>query len=136
MRIGGGVLEVCLDEVALDAESAAAHEGMEPGSYLELKVSDTGHGIPEIVKKRIFEPYFTTKNPGEGTGMGLAVIHGIVKSHGGDIAVTSEPGKGSSFHIYLPRMQENTGEARSQSREEINGGGERIVRKVLDDRKK
>jgi two-component system cell cycle sensor histidine kinase/response regulator CckA len=131
MQQDGGVLEVCLDDVYLDAESTAAYENMEPGPYLRLVVSDTGHGIPEVVKKRIFEPYFTTKNPGEGTGMGLAVIHGIVKSHGGDITVYSEPGKGSAFHVYLPRMEKGKEEGEPRLEEETGGGSECIL--LVDD---
>ncbi|NIM17092.1 MAG: response regulator [Candidatus Aminicenantes bacterium] len=127
MQTGGGVLEVCLDDVYLDAESTVAYEDMQPGPYLRLVVSDTGHGIPEVVKKRIFEPYFTTKNLGEGTGMGLAVIHGIVKSHGGDITVYSEPGKGSAFHVYLPRMEKGKEEAKFRLEEETSGGSECIL---------
>lgn len=131
MQRDGGVLEVCLDDLYLDAESTAAYENMEPGPYLRLMVSDTGHGIPEVVKKRIFEPYFTTKNPGEGTGMGLAVIHGIVKSHGGDITVYSEPGKGSAFHVYLPRMEKGKEQAQPRVEEETGGGSECIL--LVDD---
>jgi PAS domain S-box-containing protein len=105
MREKGGLLEVGLHEVLLDEISAAAYSGIEPGLYLDLSVRDTGHGIAPAIMKRIFEPYFTTKKQGEGTGMGLAVTHGIVKSHGGDVAVYSEPGRGTTFHVLFPAME-------------------------------
>ena len=104
MREKGGVLEVGLSEVALDEETASRHIGLKPGAYLRLTVSDTGHGMTPEVMGRVFEPFFTTKKQGEGAGMGLAVVHGIVKSHGGAITVASEFGKGTTFKIYLPRI--------------------------------
>jgi len=100
-----GTLEVCLAPVELDQQQAAALPDIEPGSYLRLTVNDTGHGIkPEIIE-RIFDPYFTTKDKGVGTGLGLAVVQGIVKRHGGAISVSSEPGIGTSFNIYFIRLQ-------------------------------
>jgi signal transduction histidine kinase len=78
---------------------------LKPGEYLKLSVSDTGCGMSSHVMKRVFDPYFTTKSKGEGTGMGLAVVHGIVKAHDGAIEVTSEPGKGSTFSLYLPVVE-------------------------------
>jgi len=106
MRKEGGLLEVELHKMHLDEESVAAYNYIVPGAYLRLVVSDTGHGIDPTIIKRIFEPYFTTKKKGEGTGMGLAVIHGIVKSHGGEITVYSEPGRGTTFHVLLPIARE------------------------------
>ena len=76
---------------------------MEPGSYLRLSVADTGHGMDEAVKQRIFDPYFTTKGPNEGTGLGLAVVYGIVKNLSGAINVFSKPGEGTTFEVYFPR---------------------------------
>jgi PAS domain S-box-containing protein len=102
MRETGGVLEVILDKIHLNSKSAKPFNDIKAGDYLRLIVSDGGRGIPPAVKKRIFEPYFTTKRTGEGSGMGLAVAYGIVKSHGGDITVYSETGKGTSFHVFLP----------------------------------
>ena len=98
MQEKGGTLEVSLKDIELDARSVE----LLPGRYLRLTVSDTGIGMDALMIKRIFDPYFTTKEKGKGTGMGLAVVHGILKSYGGKIDVYSEPGKGSTFHVYLP----------------------------------
>jgi PAS domain S-box-containing protein len=105
MREKGGVLEIRLVEVDICSDDAAPHLGLDSGPYLKLTVSDTGHGIDRAIMERIFDPFFTTKRPGEGTGMGLAVVHGIVKSCGGAIVVDSEPGKGSTFDLFFPRME-------------------------------
>jgi len=101
----GGVLDVSLTDIDLDAEFTTKHLNTYPGPYLRLTVSDTGQGIEEEALGRIFEPYFTTKGQNGGTGMGLAVVHGIVKSHGGIITVYSKPGKGSTFNVFLPRIE-------------------------------
>ncbi len=102
MRQSGGILEVRVGEEILDEGSIAEYSDLIPGHYCKLIVSDTGDGIERDIIPRIFEPYFTTKEPGKGTGMGLAVVHGIVKNHKGDIKVFSEPGRGTEFHIRLP----------------------------------
>ncbi|MCK5055362.1 MAG: PAS domain S-box protein [Candidatus Aminicenantes bacterium] len=102
MRETGGVLQVHLSKVYLDPETVNEYNDLPAGEFLKLTVSDTGPGIPHTVIKRIFEPYYTTKKTGEGSGLGLAVVHGIVKSYGGDISVSSEPGKGTSFVVLLP----------------------------------
>jgi PAS domain S-box-containing protein len=104
MRATGGVLEVGLGEVKLDGQMMEQCPELTPGSYLRLTVRDTGHGMDSMVMARIFDPFFTTKSPGEGTGMGLAVVHGIVKSHGGAIGVSSEPGVGTTFQMFFPRL--------------------------------
>ena len=98
MQEKGGILEVSLEDIELDARYAE----LLPGTYLKLTVSDTGIGMDASTIKRIFDPYYTTKEKGKGTGMGLAMVHGIVKSCGGKINVYSEPGNGSTFHVYLP----------------------------------
>lgn len=105
MREKGGILEVNLVDEYLDSDAASNFPDLSPGPYLRLTVSDTGHGMDDETMKRIFTPYFTTKGFGEGTGMGLAVVHGILKSSGGDISVESEPGKGTSFHALLPIIE-------------------------------
>jgi len=114
MRVKGGVLEVGLRNVEsgmrnVDLKNdkkqfAIEHPDLTPGSYLQLTVSDTGDGIPDDVIDRVFDPYFTTKAKGEGTGLGLSVVHGIVKDHGGGIHLTSEEGKGATFQIVFPAL--------------------------------
>jgi two-component system cell cycle sensor histidine kinase/response regulator CckA len=104
MRKEAGVLEVSLEAVEVDAKLAKTQPDLHPGSYLRLSVRDTGPGLEPEVMKRIFEPYFTTKGPGEGTGLGLAVVHGIVLSLGGAILVDSQVGSGTTFQIYFPRL--------------------------------
>ena len=92
-----------LEAVEVDAGWAAAHPALRPGPYVRLTVRDSGTGIPADVLARMFEPFFTTKTVGHGTGLGLAVVHGIVESHGGTILVESTLGQGTTFTIYLPR---------------------------------
>jgi len=101
MEYSGGVLAVSLVDLALD-ERAAQHLELSPGPYVQLTVRDTGGGIAPAIMGRIFDPYFTTKEVGKGTGMGLAVVHGIVTHHGGAISVQSVLGHGASFQVYLP----------------------------------
>ena len=105
MRDKGGFLKIDLANVDVDAGKAASHADLRPGSYVRLTVSDTGEGMTQEVMERIFEPYFTTKEKDIGTGMGLAVVHGIVKAHGGAITVQSKPGKGSTLSVYLPIIE-------------------------------
>ena len=107
MQEKGGTLGISLNNVELDSYFMAKHPEIKPGPYLQLTMSDTGHGMLPEVLERIFDPFFTTKEKGEGTGMGLAVVHGIVKSHGGTITAHSDPGKGSTFNIYLPVIRED-----------------------------
>jgi PAS domain S-box-containing protein len=114
MREEGGILEVKLDRIVVDQNSAAVPLGLAKGSYVRLSVSDTGIGMDAATKERIFEPYFTTKGKDEGTGLGMAVVHGIVKGHGGTIAVESTRGKGSTFTIYLPRIEAAEGRERAE----------------------
>ncbi len=102
MREKGGILEVDLEDVELSAKSEELKPGMAPGVYQRLRVSDTGHGIPQEIMNRIFDPYFTTKQVGEGTGLGLSVVDGIIRSHEGHISVKSSLGKGTVFEVYLP----------------------------------
>jgi PAS domain S-box-containing protein len=104
MRETGGVLKVCLDTVEVDAVIAAHHPRLRPGLHVRLTVQDTGAGIAPEILERIFEPFFTTKDVGQGSGMGLAVVHGIINSHNGAITVKSALGKGTTFEIYLPQV--------------------------------
>ncbi len=127
MREEGGSLEVELKNVTLDENAAKSHHmDLVPGPYLNLTVSDTGHGMPSYVKERIFEPFFTTKKQGEGTGMGLAVVHGIVRSYEGAIYAESEPGKGSSFEVFLP-VVENKSESDKVIENPVPMGTENIL---------
>ncbi|MEW6519232.1 MAG: transporter substrate-binding domain-containing protein [Thermodesulfobacteriota bacterium] len=131
MRETGGVLAVGLDEVEVRADDYLAGLRLNPGRYVRLDVSDTGPGIRPEIRNRIFEPYFTTKDKGEGTGMGLAVVHGIVQSHHGHISVYSEPGAGTTFHVYLPRVAMDSGAAETENEGSVPMGHERIL--VVDD---
>jgi signal transduction histidine kinase/DNA-binding response OmpR family regulator len=130
MREEGGILEVTLTNVDMDAHTIRQYPDMSSGPYLRLSISDTGHGMTPDVKERIFDPYFTTKEVGEGTGLGLAIVHGIVKDHGGAITVYSEPGKGSTFHVYLPVI-EKAEEPQKETLEPLPTGHERIL--FIDD---
>ena len=127
MRETGGTLAISLNEIEIRNEDEGYGE-LVPGRYLKLEVSDTGCGItPEILEK-IFEPYFTTKKTGEGTGLGLAVVHGIVKSHHGHITVYSEPGRGTTFHVYLPLIEEKAADLPGKEAiKDLAGHGEHIL---------
>jgi C4-dicarboxylate-specific signal transduction histidine kinase len=128
----GGVLEVSLENILLDAGSAKHYHGLSSGKYVRLTVRDTGHGVEPKVLKRIFDPYFTTKRVGEGSGMGLSVVHGIIKSHGGSISVNSEPGKGTVFHVLFPCIEDNP-EPNVEIALEISRGHESVL--FVDDEK-
>jgi PAS domain S-box-containing protein len=126
MKEKGGVIEVNLTEIALDKISAQQHSGLSPGQYLELSVRDSGQGIDPKILSRIFDPYFTTKKIGEGSGMGLAVVHGIVKNHGGVISVSSQPEKGSAFKILFPKVEADHA-SEKETPEEVPRGKEKIL---------
>jgi signal transduction histidine kinase/CheY-like chemotaxis protein len=126
MENQGGILSVELQDVSINPENVHQNMDLKVGSYVELKVSDTGSGIPPEIIDSIFEPYFTTKGPGEGTGMGLALVHGIAESYGGKITVDSQINKGTSFILYLPIKK--TARSQSHYRPEIlPSGTERIL---------
>ncbi len=127
MRAQGGLLDVSLSEVLIAEKRPVELDHLPPGSYLKLTVSDTGHGIEPAIMHRLFDPYFTTKPKGEGTGLGLAVVHGIVKHHGGSIQVQSQAGVGTSFDIYLPMMAEEGAAHFPAEEEPAAGGKERIL---------
>lgn len=132
MRKTGGVLDVSLIEVDMDAELAAGYSDASVGPYLRLTVADSGEGMQPGVQEKIFDPFFTTKGKEEGTGLGLAVVHGIVKSCGGFITVDSQQNKGSTFNVFLPIIQ---AEAQPQSKIEgpLPTGRERVL--FVDDEK-
>ena len=126
----GGKISITLKETILDSESLS-YSKLESERNVVLSVSDTGHGMPQDIQDKIFDPYFTTKKEGKGTGLGLAVVHGIVSEHGGTIEVSSEMNKGTVFHIYLPLIDQ-TIDAESIDMEEILPvGDERIL--LVDD---
>jgi PAS domain S-box-containing protein len=127
----GGLLEVTLREKEGDPQSLESNPGLPSGLYVELIVKDTGCGMDKTVIEKIFNPYFTTKGPEKGTGMGLAVVHGIVERYGGTIHVESEVGKGTTFHIYLPRITTSSEDPEMISPQPIQKGDEHIL--LVDD---
>jgi PAS domain S-box-containing protein len=122
----GGVLEVNLTDVDVDPSDLPHHPELTPGPYLKLTVSDTGEGMDRALLERIFDPYFTTKEKGKGTGLGLSVVLGIVKSHKGSIIAYSEPGNGTTFNVYLPRLEKSVTQVK-ETKEPLPGGDERIL---------
>ncbi|HDP98422.1 MAG TPA: PAS domain S-box protein [bacterium] len=104
MRERGGVLEVSLKDIQVESDMVKQFQELKPGGYVKLMVKDSGNGIDSSIVDRIFDPYFTTKKVGEGAGMGLALVHGIIKAYQGEITVYSEPGRGTTFNVFLPRI--------------------------------
>lgn len=130
MRAHGGVLSISLDAVQVDGSAAVKHIQLKEGWYIRLTVSDTGHGMDPVTQQRIFEPFFTTKAVGEGTGMGLSVVYGIVNRYEGAITVVSAPGKGATFQVYLPQVERYV-DLEEESEWPVLRGSERIL--VVDD---
>lgn len=130
MEATGGVLQVDVTNIRIAAEDAALYPDAEPGPYVQVTIGDTGCGISPDLKDRIFDPYFTTKEIGKGSGMGLAVVHGIVKNHGGTISVCSDPGTGSAFNVLLPVTQDPVPAAKPRQKT-MPGGSERVL--LIDD---
>lgn len=122
-----GSLNIELVPMEVTSTDASKHHDLLPGNYLRLTVGDTGHGIDPLILDRIFDPFFTTKKPGEGTGMGLSVVFGIVKSYGGTIIVESKVGVGTQFHVYLPLIKETTEQRKEEAAEPAVGGKGRIL---------
>jgi PAS domain S-box-containing protein len=123
MREGGGELDIGLTEVEVDPETAAQYTNLKPGPHLKLTVRDTGMGMTPEVLEKAFDPFFTTKKPGEGAGMGLSVVLGIVKRHGGAITASSEPGKGTAVFVFLPRTAALAGASAGKERSIPKGKG-------------
>ena len=125
MEKDGGILELSLDVVEITAKAAKAYQHISPGRYLQLQVSDTGCGIDKAIMQRIFDPYFTTKEIGKGTGLGLATVHGIVRNHGGDIAVSAD-NTGTVFTVILP-LSEFRPEIKTSPPASASRGDERVL---------
>ncbi len=126
----GDILEFSLQNITLDESTRNSNSKLQPGKNVLLEVSDKGSGIPAEILDRIFDPYFTTKEVGKGTGMGLAVVHGIVEAHGGCIQVQSDPGRGTMFKIFFPATKEENRSA-LEIEEDLPTGNERIL--FIDD---
>jgi PAS domain S-box-containing protein len=127
----GGLLEISLMKVEIDAPSTTMYLDIEPGHYLRLSVRDNGNGMSPEVLERVFDPYFTTKEKGKGTGLGLAVVHGIVKSHRGGITIDTTPGKGTAFNIYFPRIEQEIEATEPELNQSLPMGHECIL--LVDD---
>ncbi len=119
----GGTLAIATSNVELGAE----HLDVIPGAHVMLEVRDTGVGMTPDVQRRLFEPFFTTKEEGRGTGLGLSTVHGIVKNHGGAVSVYSQPGQGSTFHVYLPASDAVASAAGVEAKAAPRGDGQRIL---------
>jgi two-component system cell cycle sensor histidine kinase/response regulator CckA len=104
----GGLLTISTESIEMDDEYIRTHGYGKPGRHAVISVSDTGEGMDEKTKERIFEPFFTTKEVGKGTGLGLAMVYGIVRQHNGHINCYSEPGRGTTFRIYMPLIETPT----------------------------
>jgi len=132
MSENGGVLEINIENRFLKNEDLFFDPDLNPGNYIMMTFADTGLGMDPATIDRIFDPYFTTKGNEEGTGLGLSVVQGIVKNHGGALQVSSTVGKGSTFRVYLPAIQSNT-EDKQEDHRKLPGGNERIL--LIDDEK-
>ncbi len=131
MEEKGGTLDVSLSNVHLESKALILYPGLNPGPYTKITVSDTGCGMDNDLMERIFEPYFTTKDVGKGTGMGLAVVHGVLASHGGYITVSSEQDKGTTFDAFLPHLETASVEPKPVSTEPVEMGNEHLL--IVDD---
>jgi CheY-like chemotaxis protein len=128
----GGTLTVAAENIAIDAHFARMNPGAQLGDHVVFRVTDTGQGMSPETMDKIFDPFFTTKEVGKGTGLGLATVTGIVKTHGGFLTVQSEIGVGTTFRIFVPATGKSTnGEAKIEGEENLQGQGELIL--VVDD---
>jgi len=130
----GGKIIIETGEAELDDDYVSLHRGSHTGQYVVLAVSDTGCGMDETIQSHIFEPFFTTKGVGHGTGLGLSTVYGIVKQNEGNILVYSEPGKGTTFKIYFPRVNEKAEAFRLSNREVEPRGQSETILVVEDDK--
>jgi CheY-like chemotaxis protein len=128
----GGTVRVRTRDANVDAAFAEQHQGLRPGAYVTLSISDTGIGIPPELHGRIFEPFFTTKSVGQGSGLGLAMVYGFVKQWGGTALVESAPNAGATFTVYLPR-QHGTPDPPPERRRAGRPGGSETVLVVEDE---
>ena len=126
----GGRITVELNERVLK-ESDLTDSSLLPGKYAHLQIADNGVGMSKEIMGKMFDPYFTTKKPGKGTGLGLATVYGIIKEYNGDIKVESEIGKGTTFHIFFPVMESNATNVKTTETDHLLGGDERIL--IVDD---
>lgn len=133
MTDSGGELEIVLDTILIKDQDVRLGSALGPGSHIRLSISDTGTGIAPQLLERIFDPYFTTKPVGKGTGMGLSIAHAVIEKHKGEIRVQSRLGKGSVFDVFLPVIDKSPDLARSLDDKPIPGGTERIL--LVDDEK-
>jgi signal transduction histidine kinase len=126
-----GRIEIVLATLEIDEDFARTHPDLRIGRYVRLSLSDTGVGMTAGTMERIFEPFFTTKDPGRGSGLGLSVVHGIVKASDGAVAVYSEPGRGTTFHMYFPAIDLEPSASTEDRSAIARGTGERVL--LVDD---
>jgi signal transduction histidine kinase/CheY-like chemotaxis protein len=130
---GRGILNISLDTISPRRALGLSHGSLPAGRYVRLKVRDSGHGIDPVTMERIFEPFFTSKETGQGTGLGLSTVHGIVSAHGGAINVKSRPGRGTTFEVYFSRIEQEASEEETPDTPVRNGHGETVL--IVDDDK-
>jgi CheY-like chemotaxis protein len=128
---GGGNLYIETSNVVFDHDHTNFFSVLKPGNYVKISVTDTGIGMDEATQQRIFDPFFTTKEIGHGTGLGLAFVHGIIKSHGGVINIDSENGKGTTFNIYLPASKREVTKKEKKLEDKVLKGTETVL--LVDD---
>jgi CheY-like chemotaxis protein len=124
---GGGTLTVTTRNVSVDRRADPSHPEIAPGSYVQLCIADTGHGMDAETKFRAFDPFFTTKPVGQGTGLGLSTTYGVIMQSDGHIFVDSSPGSGATFRIYLKRVEATPAPAPSHAETRLTGGRETVL---------